>query len=80
MAVEQALGRLSPSPALVRSCPLRPMSGSGQSRHFDPASLTSGLPKIADILRVGRHVSEKVPQAGIKAKFTDVILWPVSAY
>ena len=31
-----------------------------QSRHFDRAPLTSGLPRLADILRVIRHVS-KVP-------------------
>jgi hypothetical protein len=29
----------------------------GQSRHFDRAPLTSGLPRLADILRVIRHVS-----------------------
>jgi hypothetical protein len=33
-------------------CPLK-----GQSRRFDRASLTSGLPRLADILRVIRHVS-----------------------
>ena len=32
------------------------MSAKGQSRHFDPASLTSGLPRIADVLRTGQHV------------------------
>ena len=32
----------------------------GQSRHFDRTPLTSGLPRLADILRVSRHVS-KVP-------------------
>jgi hypothetical protein len=36
----------------------------GQSRHFDRAPLTSGLPQLADILRVIRHVS-KVPTAAI---------------
>jgi hypothetical protein len=28
-----------------------------QTRHFDRAPLTSGLPQLADILRVNRHVS-----------------------
>ena len=37
------------------------MSHSGQSRHFDHAPLTSGLPRLADIPRVSRHVS-KVPR------------------
>jgi hypothetical protein len=36
------------------------MSAPGQSRHFDPALMTSGPPRLADILRVIRHVS-KVP-------------------
>jgi hypothetical protein len=36
------------------------MSLNGQSRHFDRAPLTSGLPRLADILTVIRHVS-KVP-------------------
>jgi len=31
-------------------------SAAGQSRHFGPASLTSGLARIADILRNDRHV------------------------
>jgi hypothetical protein len=35
----------------------------GQSRHFDRAPLTSGLPQLADILRVIRHVS-KVTRLG----------------
>jgi hypothetical protein len=37
---------------------------SGKSRHFDRAPLTSGLPRLADILRVIRHVS-KVPKGDI---------------
>ena len=37
------------------------MSPSGQSRPFDRASLTSGLPRLADFLRIIRHVS-KVPE------------------
>src|ERR1700694_5204208 len=42
------------------SCNARPDHTLGQSRHFDRAPLTSGLPRLADILRVIRHVS-KVP-------------------
>jgi hypothetical protein len=34
------------------------MSLPGQSRHFDRAPLTSGLPRLADILSVIRHVSQ----------------------
>jgi hypothetical protein len=40
------------------------MSGMGQSRHFDCAPLTSGLPQLADILSGIRHVS-KVPTCDI---------------
>jgi hypothetical protein len=29
----------------------------GQTRHFDRAPTTSGLPRLTDIIRVGRHVS-----------------------
>ena len=36
------------------------MSELGQSRHFDGAPITSGLPREADIFRVRRYVS-KVP-------------------
>jgi hypothetical protein len=36
------------------------MSLMGQTRHFDGAPLTSGLPQLADILWGSRHVS-KVP-------------------
>jgi len=36
------------------------MTGLGQSRHFDRVPLTSGHPRLADILMVIRHVS-KVP-------------------
>jgi hypothetical protein len=43
-------------------CPALCMSAGGQSRHFDRALATSGLPRLADILKVGRHVS-KVPPA-----------------
>jgi hypothetical protein len=34
------------------------MTALGQSRHIDREPLTSGLPRLADILRVIRHVSE----------------------
>jgi hypothetical protein len=39
-------------------------SALGQSRRSDRAPMTSGLPRLADIFRVRRHVS-KVPQADI---------------
>jgi hypothetical protein len=38
----------------------------GQSRHFDRTPLTSGLPRLADILWVSRHVS-KVPISEVRA-------------
>jgi len=38
------------------------MSETGQTRHFDRAPITSGLPRKADNFRVGRHVS-KVPNS-----------------
>jgi hypothetical protein len=38
------------------------MSASGQSRRVGYGPTTSGLPRLADILRVGRHVS-KVPDS-----------------
>jgi hypothetical protein len=38
------------------------ISGEGQSRRFDRAPVTSGLPRAADILSVGRDVSN-VPLA-----------------
>ena len=38
------------------------MSETGQSRRFDYAPATSGLPPSTDILRIRRHVS-KVPKA-----------------
>src|SRR5436190_15817460 len=37
------------------------MSELGQSRHFDHAPVTSGLPRLSDILSMRRHVS-KVPK------------------
>ena len=40
----------------------QPMSAAGQTRHFDCAPTTSGLPQRTDILRLRRHVS-KVPKA-----------------
>src|SRR6266478_1073635 len=45
------------------------MSGSGQSRHFDLALSTSGIPRLTDILRVSRHVSN-VPTAEVR-RFTQ---------
>jgi len=41
------------------------MSAWGQSRRIDGPRVTSGLPQLADIVRVGRHVSN-VPTAGIR--------------
>jgi hypothetical protein len=38
------------------------MSQMGQKRRFDRRLVTSGLPRLADIFRVRRHVS-KVPIA-----------------
>ena len=38
----------------------------GQSRHFDRAPLACGFPRIAEILRVSRHVS-MVPRGDISA-------------
>jgi hypothetical protein len=40
------------------------MSDLGHSRRSDRAPFTSGLPRLADILRVGRHVSN-VPKAAL---------------
>ncbi len=40
------------------------VSAMGQSRHFDRAQLTSGLSRLADFLKVIRHVS-KVPETDI---------------
>jgi hypothetical protein len=37
------------------------MTALGQSFHFDRAPLASGLPRLADFLRIIRHVS-KVPK------------------
>jgi hypothetical protein len=49
---------------LITGKPLwpEPMSESGQTRHFDRAPDTSGLPLKADMARYSRHVS-KVPEA-----------------
>jgi hypothetical protein len=44
-----------------------PMSEMGQSRHFDRAPRTSGLPRTTDIGGTGRHVS-KVPTSDISSK------------
>jgi hypothetical protein len=38
----------------------------GHSRHFDRAPITSGLPRLADIFRDRRHVSN-VPTAEIRS-------------
>ena len=42
------------------------MSQMGQKRHFDRAPVTSGLPRLADILSVIWHVS-KVPIGDLRA-------------
>jgi hypothetical protein len=44
----------------------RRMSAPGQTRQFDRAPMTSGLPQQADLLRVRRHVS-KVPTPDIQS-------------
>jgi hypothetical protein len=41
------------------------MSELGHSRRIDRAPFTSGLPRLADILRVSRHVS-KVPATEVR--------------
>jgi hypothetical protein len=43
---------------------IKPMSQMGHSRRFGTPLLTSGLPLLADIHGVGRHVS-KVPMGDI---------------
>jgi len=43
------------------------MTGLGHSRRIERAPFTSGLPRLADILRVGRHVS-KVPTSDMAAE------------
>ena len=48
------------------------MSGWGQSRHFDRVPLTTGLPQLAEILRVIRHVS-KVPTAEVSDLFDHLV-------
>jgi hypothetical protein len=58
--------RLKPPNPIVREGSLqqtnaRPDHTLGQSRHFDRAPFTSGLSRLADILRVIRHVA-KVPK------------------
>ena len=40
------------------------MSATGQKRRFDRRPVTSGLPRQADLFRVGRHVS-KVPKSEV---------------
>ena len=44
------------------------MSATGQSRQFDDTGVTSGLPPVADIFSVRRHVS-KVPIAVVDLGF-----------
>jgi hypothetical protein len=44
------------------------MSPLGHSRHFDRAPLTSGLPRLADLRRVIRHVA-KVPISEVGGPF-----------
>jgi len=39
----------------------RPASATDHSRRFDGVLITSGLPRLTDIFRTGRHVSN-VPQ------------------
>jgi hypothetical protein len=48
-------------------------SASGQSRHFDLAPVTSGLPRSTDIFRYRRHVS-KVPTSDKQAQFQALLL------
>jgi hypothetical protein len=60
------------------------MSDWGQSRYFDRAPLTSGLARLADILRVIRHVSKvPLPDSCTASKHTpfDLLIscltWPL---
>ena len=46
------------------------MSASGHSRRFDRRPVTSGLPRLADILRARRHVS-KVPTTEVVSHSFD---------
>jgi hypothetical protein len=48
------------------------MSELGDARHFDRATITSGLPRLADIFRVRRHVS-KVPATEVAASFDYLV-------
>jgi hypothetical protein len=43
--------RVTSHAVILGCCDTRPMSALGQSRHFDRASFTSGLPRLADIPR-----------------------------
>jgi hypothetical protein len=49
---------------------VRRMSPMGHSRRFDRRPVTSGLPRLAEILRVRRHVS-KVPTTEVAPLFTS---------
>jgi hypothetical protein len=44
----------------------------GQSRHFDCAAMTSGLPLRADVFRIRRHVSN-VPTAEVTISFDHLV-------
>jgi hypothetical protein len=44
-----------------------PMSELGHSRRIDRAPFTFGLPRLADILRVGRHVLQ-----GARSRPSDI--------
>src|SRR6266446_9137625 len=61
--------RLSSSPthqSISGRCWTRAYFRDGSNAHFDCAPATSGLPRLADILKDGRHVS-KVPTADLLA-------------
>ena len=63
LAIPARPGPARPGPARQRGTPPcfhASRSHLGQSRHFARAPLTSGLPRLADIPRVSRHV-RKVP-------------------
>src|SRR6266436_1615774 len=49
----------------------RCVTGSGHSRRFDRGPLTSGLPRLTDIFRTGRHVSN-VPFPDLSATRPEV--------
>jgi hypothetical protein len=51
------------------------MSFVGQSRRFGQTPITSALPRLADIVRAGRHVS-KAPKADLSLIWLDAQLRP----